>query len=305
VNLSTRRRIGNVAWALLDAFLPRPDVQVSDRSRELPATPLGDQRAAAEMRDHLMAGTLHDLKTPLATIRLLTHLMRRDADNGKLSPDHLRERAMLIELNVNKMSALISELLDVARLQRGGAIELQLAETDLLALAHRVADSFEVTADKSRLRVEAAEPQLAGMWDAARLERVLANLVGNALKYSPAGGDVIVRLAREQRSRHDVAVVSVIDRGLGIPAADLPHVFDWFHRAGNVGDLAGTGVGLPSAKLIVEKHGGTIRVSSREGKGTTVTLRLPVPAPVPRVELQPESEEVTPPAGERLAAGRE
>ncbi|MFI5268333.1 MAG: sensor histidine kinase, partial [Chloroflexota bacterium] len=132
---------------------------------------------------------------------------------------------------------------------------------------------------------------------------VLTNLVSNGLKYSPDGGDVTIRLACEQRRGHDVAVLSVSDEGMGIPARDLPHVFEWFHRGSNVIDFAGTGVGLASAKLIVEKHGGKIHVSSRQDKGTTVTLRLPVEAATRREEVQLEY--LTPPAMERLAASLE
>lgn len=302
--------MGNIAWGIATAGLAaavavllRRDVYYSDRGRQLRASAQAERLAAAQMRDLLMASASHDLKTPLASIRLLTHLIRRDAESGKIAPEALLERAALIDVNAGKMTSLIAELLDVARLQGGGVIELQPVEADLVALAHKVADSFELTAGKHRIVVRSEEAHLAGLWDANRLERVLTNVVGNSLKYSPAGGDVVVRLSRERRGGRDLAVVSVTDSGIGIPMRDLPHIFDWFHRSSNVGDLAGTGAGLPSAKLIVERHGGTIDVSSRPGRGTTVTIRLPARPAAPNSTVEPQP--VMPPVTERLAASLE
>jgi signal transduction histidine kinase len=109
--------------------------------------------------------------------------------------------------------------------------------------------------------------------DVTRLERVLGNLVSNAIKYSPADSEIQVTLTEID----DVAVISVRDHGIGIPAADLPHVFDGFHRGANVtGRFGGTGLGLAGARRIVEQHGGRLAVDSQEGAGATFTLRLPL-----------------------------
>jgi signal transduction histidine kinase len=101
---------------------------------------------------------------------------------------------------------------------------------------------------------------------------VLDNLLGNAMKYSPPGSDVWVRLSRD--GRH--AVLEVRDQGIGIPASDLPHVFVFRHRGGNVGSATGSGVGLAGVKQIVERHGGTVAVESEEGQGSIFTVRLPL-----------------------------
>jgi signal transduction histidine kinase len=115
-----------------------------------------------------------------------------------------------------------------------------------------------------------------GAWDAARLEPALDNLVDNAVEYSPDGGDVTVRV----RVEGDAAVVRVADRGIGIPAADLPRVFERLHRGANVaGRIDGTGIGLARVRQTVAQHGGTVDVQSREGHGSTVTVRLPLAAP--------------------------
>jgi signal transduction histidine kinase len=108
---------------------------------------------------------------------------------------------------------------------------------------------------------------------------VAANLLSNAIKYSPNGGDVRVRLRSEEDEVGRFAVLEVQDRGLGIPEDDLPRIFERFQRGTNVtGRIAGTGIGLAGAKQIVEQHGGGISVWSREGEGSTFTVRLPVSA---------------------------
>ena len=115
------------------------------------------------------------------------------------------------------------------------------------------------------------------MWDADRLTRVLENLVANAIKYSPAGSVVVVRIDREEMPDGPVAVLSITDQGVGIPADDLPHIFERFRRGGNVADrIAGSGLGLWGSQRIVAQHGGTIAIDSTEGQGTTVTVRLPL-----------------------------
>jgi signal transduction histidine kinase len=109
------------------------------------------------------------------------------------------------------------------------------------------------------------------------LRAVRDNLVGNALKYSPAGGTIVVWVARTDDEDTARALLVVQDAGLGIPASDLPHIFERYYRAGNVrGRIAGTGIGLASVRQIVEQHGGEVAVASREGHGTTVTVRLPL-----------------------------
>jgi signal transduction histidine kinase len=101
--------------------------------------------------------------------------------------------------------------------------------------------------------------------------------VANAVKYSPAGSPVVVRIDREEAPGGPVAMLSIADQGVGIPADDLPHIFERFRRGGNVaGRIAGSGLGLWGSQRIVAQHGGTIAIDSTEGKGTIVTVRLPL-----------------------------
>jgi len=277
--------------------LARRNREHARRSQEALARAEAHSLAAHRLREHLMASASHDLKSPLAAIRLLTHLIKREAEQGRVDREELLGRVELIETNVAKMSSLIAELLDVARLQGGRPIELHPEETDLVALARKIASSSHLSSGEQPVLVEADVPRLTGRWDAGRLERVLTNLVSNGIKYGPPRGQVTIRLASED----DMAVVSVVDRGCGIPAEGLPHIFEWFYRGGNVAQLAGSGVGMASAKLIVEQHGGTIDVDSRVGEGTTVTLRLPMRSTHQREDVRPES--ATPAAVEPPSPG--
>jgi len=169
------------------------------------------------------------------------------------------------------MLALISEVLDVARLRLGQGLELQRAPVDLVALTRMVLDSQRGAATQT-LILEAAVPSLVANVDAGRIERVIGNLVANAQKYSDAATMITVRVVQEGGT----AMIAVTDQGIGIPAGDLPHIFERFQRAGNVGVRDGSGVGLASALQIAEAHGGTIRVESAEGYGSTFTVRLPM-----------------------------
>ena len=150
---------------------------------------------------------------------------------------------------------------------------------DLIALVRGVVAQHEGLSDH-HLHVETGLPALQAPVDAARIERVVGNLLSNATKYSPQGGDIVVQVARQEEPAGPMAVIAVRDPGIGIPAADLPRVFERFWRARNVEEyIPGTGIGLASALQIVTEHGGTIGVDSQEGKGSTFTVRLPLTPP--------------------------
>jgi signal transduction histidine kinase len=185
----------------------------------------------------------------------------------------VREGLARIDQTATRAAAQVDELLDLARLQMGGPLELERQSVDLIELTRGVLAQHGVASDRHELRLESDEPEIVGDWDEPRLRRVIGNLVDNAIKYSPNGGLVEVRVSREG----DEAMLAVRDHGLGIPAAEMERIFERFQRAANViGRIKGTGLGLASARHIVEAHQGTIRVESREGEGTTFTVRLPL-----------------------------
>jgi signal transduction histidine kinase len=238
---------------------------------------------ALRARNDVLATITHDLRTPLTSIMGFAQLLRRRLERGtEISPQDLADRLRRIEEQTYQMTRMIDDLLDVSLLDAGRALELRREPCDLVALAQKATSDVQRTTERHRLRVTATEPEIIGILDGARIERVLQNLFSNAVKYSPDGGliDVTVWQANEVDGRW--GVITVRDEGVGIPAADLPRLFERFFRATNVGDrIRGTGIGLAGAHQIVEQHGGRIGVTSEEGVGSTFTVRLPLDEPVP------------------------
>jgi PAS domain S-box-containing protein len=235
------------------------------------------RKAAERFEDEFLADLAHDLNNPLTATRTQTQLLRRRFRRGSLEPAAVDDGLAAIEAGTQRMARQIAELADVARLRLGGELELRREPVDLVALMRNASQAQQQTTERHLLTVAAEVPELTGEWDAERLERVVDNLLTNAIKYSPAGGPVDVQVACERVDGSRWAVVAVKDKGVGIPTADQPHIFDRFRRGGNVeGRFAGAGIGLAGARRIVELHGGTILVESAEGKGTTVTVRLPL-----------------------------
>ncbi|HEY7063735.1 MAG TPA: ATP-binding protein [Chloroflexota bacterium] len=239
-----------------------------------------DAQAAIQVRDEFLSSASHDLKNPLVSVKGYAQILGAViAQESTPTSKQIAAGLAKIDRAATKMSALIDELLDVAHLEAGRPLELRRRPTDLVALALQAVGEFQPTVTNHRLVIEPKIPSLVGLWDAGRLDRVLANLLSNAIKYSPSGGAIAVRLAREHDGAGGWAVLVVQDEGMGIPAADLPHVFERFHRGGNVaGKIGGSGIGLAGVRQIVEQHGGTIAVESREGAGATFTVRLPLPS---------------------------
>jgi signal transduction histidine kinase len=232
-----------------------------------------------EAREEFLASVAHDLKNPLTAMRGYVQFLQRQvsrADNLESAQSLVAEHSARLEATTGKMAALLSELLDAARLETGKPLSLTPARMDLVALASKSIAEYQMIAREHQLRLDTGAAPVVGIWDGPRLERVLDNLLGNAVKYSPAGTEVVVYVGFEG----PLALLRVQDQGIGVPVADLPHLFQRFHRARNaVGHTTGTGLGLAGARGIVEQHGGTIEVVTAEGHGSTFTVRLPLHVP--------------------------
>lgn len=235
-----------------------------------------ERKALERLQRELLAAVSHDLKNPLTVLQAQAQLLgRRLARREPAAPDGLETSVRLIERLARRMVAMVNDLADAAQLRAGHQLALVQAPTDLVTLVRGAVDEHRPTAPRHNLVFRPAIPEVVGEWDGARLERVVANLLSNATKYSPGGGPVTVEVGREESEGQTRAVLVVRDEGVGIPAADLPLIFEGFRRGSNVvGRIAGTGIGLAVSRQIVAQHGGTISVASQEGAGTTVTVRL-------------------------------
>jgi signal transduction histidine kinase len=230
------------------------------------------------MRDVFVGTVAHDLRNPLTAIKGRAQLLRLRAANAETRlRASLEDSLAAIEATADQMAGQIEELLDAAQIQAGQPIPLRTRQTDLATLLRGVMKAHEHLLAGHRLRLQATDEQILGLWDAVRIRRVAANLISNAIKYSPDGGEIVVTVQREQAASHTWAAFSVQDQGIGIPAADLPRIFSSFFRGSNVdAETDGVGLGLAGAHQIVTQHGGEIEVTSEVGVGTTFTVRLPL-----------------------------
>jgi signal transduction histidine kinase len=242
-----------------------------------------EAETALRQRDHVLSVVTHDLKQPLTALAMTVDNVRFAITASGLTGQaaELALRGLTaIEQAGARMNGMVGELLDLVGLQRGQKLALTYEPVELVGLVRREAEVHQAATRRHRLLVDSTVEALHGAGDPARLTRVFANLLSNAIKYSPDGGDITVSLKSCTIDGGAGAEVTVTDHGLGVPAADLPHLFTPFYRASNVASrISGTGVGLAGARWIVEQHGGTIAVASAEGVGTTVTVRLRLAAP--------------------------
>ncbi len=230
-----------------------------------------EAEVALRLRDEFLSIAAHELRTPLTG--LLGHsqlLMRQLRREGHLDPERLRSALEVITRHAGKLARLLNQLLDVGRL-KDGELTLEYVPTDLTALVEQAVSDTQAFCDRHTITLE-AEKHVRAQADPMRLEQVLANLLDNAVKYSPDGGQIEVTL-----SRHEGAWVelSVRDHGLGIPPEKQERIFDRFERGHGPGVQEGWGLGLYISRQIVEMHGGEIRVEAPPG-GSRFIIRLPV-----------------------------
>ena len=255
--------------ALVQLLADQAAVILESRALIDEATGVRAREEAARLKNDFLSAAAHDLKTPLTTLIAQAQLLQRRAVQWPEAPVDVAgvER---IEREANRLRALVLELLDAARVEQDKLVT-SVDRVDLVELAREVCG--RQSSERHRCTVEAAEP-VVGEYDRNRLLQLLENLVENAIKYSPAGGDVLITVV----IRTDEALLTVSDTGIGIPPPDLPRVFDRFHRGANVDDrrFAGMGLGLFICRGIVEQHRGRIWVTSSPGRGSTFHVTLPV-----------------------------
>lgn len=233
---------------------------------------LAELEKAFENQRRFVADASHELRAPLATLQGNLELLDRAAN---LSEEERRAIWRDIRDEVRRLGRLVSDLLSLARAEAGQGLHLQPVELDRVVTD--VLRPMRTEMAQHRLVVEHLEP-VPVMGDADRLRELLVILLDNAIRYTPAGGEI--RVGLRHTPGQEVAL-SVADTGIGIAPEDLPHIFERFYRADKARSRAtgGTGLGLAIARWIVEAHGGRIEVESQLGRGSRFTVRLPVAPP--------------------------
>jgi signal transduction histidine kinase len=227
---------------------------------------------AEEAHAETLATAIHDLLSPLTYIKASAQRLHSDP----AANDDFRRRLEGIDSATMRVASGLRRVLHTLHPAPDTRRPPERAPTDLVTVVDRVvADQQAIDPMHCIVMVE-SPPHLLGVWDADELERLVGNLIGNAAKYSPAETNIDVHLRGEQDADGAWAVLQVRDRGLGIPARDLPFVFEPFQRGSNVGAVVGTGLGLASVWQTVKLHDGRLWVESEEGKGTRITVRLPL-----------------------------
>ena len=230
------------------------------------------QRKSEQMRREFVANVSHELRTPITNVRSYAETL---VDMGEEIAPADRENFLNVILNESdRMTKIVQDLLLLSKFDAGDN-DLRMEPFDLSASARNICSALLLNVKKRgmHMTLEAPETPVTCCGDRARIEQVLVNIVTNAIRYTPDGGSVTVRVGQGPGQ----VWFSVEDTGIGIPKADMPHIFDRFYRVDKARSrsLGGSGLGLAIAREIVERHGGSIAIDSEPGEGTTVTVTLP------------------------------
>jgi PAS domain S-box-containing protein len=237
-------------------------------------TPL---KEAEYLKDEFIGVAAHELRTPLAVLKSASSMLRVQTarGHGPQLAEWQSEALQEIEQATNRLTDLSEDLLDVTRLQAGRLL-LHRQPADLVVLVNRVVAQLQTLSPRHRLSVQTTSAPLLASLDSSRMEQVLFNMVGNAIKYSPQGGAVVLAVWEEERRRE--VHISVQDEGIGIPLHQQAQIFGRFMRADNAraAGIHGSGLGLYLCRELIDGHEGRLWFQSTEGQGTTFFLTLPL-----------------------------
>ena len=226
-------------------------------------------REAEELKSTFISVISHELKTPVALIKGYVSTLRRD--DATWDREIIQDSLAVIEEEADRLTGLIDNLLDASRLQ-AGALSINLSDVAIDVLAQRIAERFKSQSEIHSFVIDFPEKFPVVLGDEDRLAQVLSNMISNAIKYSPIGGEI--RISGQVHPKQ--IVVCVKDQGPGIAAGDIPYVFDRFYRASDASRTTkGAGLGLYLARAVIEAHGGQIWVDPRPGDGGRLCFSLP------------------------------
>ena len=252
------------------------ETRVSERTAELAAAKdelaraLSQERELGELKSRFVSLVSHEFRTPLGITMSAVEVLRHFS--GRITAEKHAELYEDIHAATLQMSGLMEQVLLLGKAE-AGKVTCHPSRVDLPQLCERLVDEVrQATNHRCPVKLSADGSFDGAMMDESLVRHIVGNLLSNAVKYSPEGSPVEIHLLRQG----DEAVLKVMDRGIGIPLADQSKLFEAFHRASNVGETPGTGLGLLLVKHCVEMHHGSIEMQSEEGVGTTFTVRLPV-----------------------------
>jgi len=256
------------------AVTPRTDDRGVHAGWNFVGTDMTEARETERMKDQFVGLISHELRTPLTSILGYLELV---LDDEALTREQ-RQYLCTVERNAQRLLQLVGDLLFTAQVE-AGRFTLQPQDVDLAAVVRAAEETARVTAAGAgvELRLDVPGDGLVVSGDALRLGQACDNLVSNAVKFTPAGGSVTLRLVATEAGGQPVARLSVIDTGIGIPSGEQVKLFTRFFRASTAqrSQIAGVGLGLSITKAITTAHGGTLELASTEGRGTTFTMTLP------------------------------
>lgn len=230
-------------------------------------------RRVERMKTAFVSTVSHELRTPLTSIKGFISTLLED-DEGMYDEETRREFLIIINEECDRLTRLISDLLNVSKIESGRGLDLQLSDVNLEQLLRRIASNHQPYTKKHQISADVPD-SLTVRADADKLTQILDNLVGNAVKYSPNGGKVEIRASEEE----DAVRIDVVDEGLGIPERHRDHIFQRFHQVDDDVDhksIGGTGIGLYLVQHLAQAHGGRVWLeSSVVGEGSTFSVRLP------------------------------
>lgn len=221
-----------------------------------------------QVKSEFVSTVSHELRTPLSSVLGFTELML----NKDLKPERQQKYLTTIHKEAKRLTQLINDFLDIQRMESGRQA-YEMSDLELLPIVQEVVESFALNSPKHILRVQSTVPSTVVRGDVDKLKQVFVNLIGNAVKYSPDGGEVDIEMRYDPKS----LVIEIKDQGLGIPKDAIDKLFSKFYRIDNSDrrKIGGTGLGLAICKEIVKAHDGEITVLSEQGVGSTFTVYLP------------------------------